>query len=89
MLAASGKSQHGWMEGAGCGQDDDSRFLRERYYDALGQVMDHSGLHWLKRREIYSKRLYSTPQSCVATHYLLSCHLDPRATEKQPSKADH
>ena len=66
MLAASGKSQHGWVEGAGCGQDGDSIFLRERYYDALYRPTYGPFRSTLaeKKRNLQQMSLLNTTELC-------------------------
>ena len=54
----------------------------------------HKSLNWLKWREIYSRDIYSTPQSIAATHSHPETpfgHQTARTdgSEKQPAKAHH
>jgi len=69
MLTVSGVFQHGWVVGAGGGQDGDFKVLKGKVYGCIRPSYGpHKPLNWLKWREIRSRHLYSIPQSCAATH---------------------
>jgi len=75
MLTVSGKFQHGWVVGAGDRQEGDFKFLKRDVGMHQAKLWATQVLTLAKMKGNYIRQIYSTPQSCAATHIGLIAHV--------------